>query len=145
MSHLNEALIANDGNRYSLNDFKGQPLILYFYPKNNTPGCTMEARDFTALAADFADKGYTVVGVSKDTPKSHQNFKEKHDLGIITLSDPDEVLIKAFDVLKEKTMYGKTFVGVERSTFILDENLEVVNALRGVKAKGHAEEVLRLL
>ena len=145
MNHLDETLIANDGNRYSLNDFKGQPLILYFYPKNNTPGCTMEARDFTALAGDFADKGYKIVGVSKDKPKSHQNFKEKHDLGILTLSDSDEVLIKAFDVLKEKTMYGKTFIGVERSTFILDENLEIIKSLRGVKAKGHAEEVLRLL
>ena len=129
---------------YSLNDFKGQKVILYFYPKDNTSGCTQEACDFrdninrlTSLA--------TVIGVSPDSIKSHLKFKEKQSLNFILLSDPEHKLAEAFNVWVEKSMYGRKYMGIERSTFVLDENLNVIKEWRKVKVKGHVDEVIEYL
>jgi peroxiredoxin Q/BCP len=145
MNYLDIRLEASDENIYSLNDFKGQKIVLYFYPKDNTTGCTIEAKDFTCLQKEFKELGYQIIGVSKDSVKSHKNFISKQDLNLLLLSDEKEELIKAFDVLKEKSMYGKTYMGVVRSTFILDEQGNIIKEFRNVKAKQHAENVLNEL
>ena len=129
---------------YSLNDFKGQKVILYFYPKDNTSGCTQEACDFRDninRLTSFA----TVIGVSPDSIKSHLKFKEKQSLNFILLSDPEHKLAEAFNVWIEKSMYGRKYMGIERSTFVLDENLNVIKEWRKVKVKGHVDEVIEYL
>ena len=129
---------------YSLNDFKGQKVILYFYPKDNTSGCTQEACDFRDninRLTSFA----TVIGVSPDSIKSHLKFKEKQSLNFILLSDPEHKLAEAFNVWVEKSMYGRKYMGIERSTFVLDENLNMIKEWRKVKVKGHVDEVLEYL
>ena len=129
---------------YSLNDFKGQKVILYFYPKDNTSGCTQEACDFRDninRLTSFA----TVIGVSPDSIKSHLKFKEKQSLNFILLSDPEHKLAEAFNVWVEKSMYGRKYMGIERSTFVLDKNLNVIKEWRKVKVKGHVDEVIEYL
>ena len=129
---------------YSLKDFKGQKVILYFYPKDNTSGCTQEACDFRDninRLTNFA----TVIGVSPDSIKSHLKFKEKQDLNFILLSDPEHKLAEAFNVWVEKSMYGRKYMGIERSTFVLDENLNIIKEWRKVKVKGHVDEVIEYL
>ena len=129
---------------YSLNDFKGQKVILYFYPKDNTSGCTQEACDFRDninRLTSFA----TVIGVSPDSIKSHLKFKEKQSLNFILLSDPEHRLAEAFNVWIEKSMYGRKYMGIERSTFVLDENLNIIKEWRKVKVKGHVDEVIEYL
>ena len=129
---------------YSLNDFKGQKVILYFYPKDNTSGCTQEACDFRDninRLTSFA----TVIGVSPDSIKSHLKFKEKQSLNFILLSDPEHKLAEAFNVWVEKSMYGRKYMGIERSTFVLDENLNIIKEWRKVKVKGHVDEVIDYL
>ena len=129
---------------YSLNDFKGQKVILYFYPKDNTSGCTQEACDFRDninRLTNFA----TVIGVSPDNIKSHLKFKEKQSLNFILLSDPEHKLAEAFNVWVEKSMYGRKYMGIERSTFVLDENLNIIKEWRKVKVKGHVDEVIDYL
>ena len=129
---------------YSLNDFKGQKVILYFYPKDNTSGCTQEACDFRDninRLTNFA----TVIGVSPDSIKSHLKFKEKQSLNFILLSDPEHKLAEAFNVWVEKSMYGRKYMGIERSTFVLDENLNIIKEWRKVKVKGHVDEVIEFL
>ena len=129
---------------YSLNDFKGQKIILYFYPKDNTSGCTQEACDFRDninRLTSFA----TVIGVSPDSIKSHLKFKEKQSLNFILLSDPEHKLAEAFNVWVEKSMYGRKYMGIERSTFVLDENLNVIKEWRKVKVKGHVDEVIEYI
>ena len=129
---------------YSLNDFKGQKVILYFYPKDNTSGCTQEACDFRDninRLTSFA----TVIGVSPDSIKSHLNFKEKQSLNFILLSDPEHKLAEVFNVWVEKSMYGRKYMGIERSTFVLDENLNIIKEWRKVKVKGHVDEVIEYL
>jgi len=129
---------------YLLNDFKGQKVILYFYPKDNTSGCTQEACDFRDninRLTSFA----TVIGVSPDNIKSHLKFKEKQSLNFILLSDPEHKLAEAFNVWVEKSMYGRKYMGIERSTFVLDENLNVIKKWRKVKVKGHVDEVIEYL
>ena len=129
---------------YSLNDFKGQKVILYFYPKDNTSGCTQEACDFRDninRLTSFA----TVIGVSPDSIKSHLKFKEKQSLNFILLSDPEHKLAEAFNVWVEKSMYGRKYMGIERSTFVLDENLNIIKEWRKVKVKGHIDEVIDYL
>ena len=129
---------------YSLNDFKGQKVILYFYPKDNTSGCTQEACDFRDninRLTSFA----TVIGVSPDSIKSHLKFKEKQSLNFILLSDPEHKLAEAFNVWVEKSMYGRKYMGIERSTFVLDENLNVIKEWCKVKVKGHVDEVIDYL
>ena len=126
---------------YSLNDFKGQKVILYFYPKDNTSGCTQEACDFRDninRLTSFA----TVIGVSPDSIKSHLKFKEKQSLNFILLSDPEHKLAEAFNVWVEKSMYGRKYMGIERSTFVLDENLNIIKEWRKVKVKGHVDKVI---
>ena len=129
---------------YSLNDFKGQKVILYFYPKDNTSGCTQEACDFRDninRLTNFA----TVIGVSPDSIKSHLKFKEKQGLNFILLSDPEHKLAETFNVWVEKSMYGRKYMGIERSTFVLDENLNIIKEWRKVKVKGHVDEVIEYL
>ena len=129
---------------YSLNDFKGQKVILYFYPKDNTSSCTQEACDFRDninRLTSFA----TVIGVSPDSIKSHLKFKEKQSLNFILLSDPEHKLAEAFNVWVEKSMYGRKYMGIERSTFVLDENLNIIKEWRKVKVKGHVDEVIDYL
>ena len=135
-----------DGNEkeYSLQDFKGQKVVLYFYPKDNTSGCTQEACDFRDNINRLT-KYATVIGVSPDSIKSHIKFKEKQILNFILLSDPEHTLSIAFDVWKEKSMYGRKYMGIERSTFILDENLNIIKEWRKVKVKGHVDEVIKFL
>ena len=129
---------------YSLNDFKGQKVVLYFYPKDNTSGCTQEACDFRDninRLTSFA----TVIGVSPDSIKSHLKFKEKQSLNFILLSDPEHKLAEAFNVWVEKSMYGRKYMGIERSTFVLDENLNIIKEWRKVKVKGHVDKVIEYI
>ena len=135
-----------EGNEkeFSLNDFKGQKVILYFYPKDNTSGCTQEACDFRNNINRLTSYA-TVIGVSSDSIKSHKSFKEKQSLNFILLSDPEHKLAEKFEVWKEKSMYGRKYMGIERSTFVLDENLNIIKEWRKVKVKGHVDEVIEYL
>lgn len=121
------------------------PLVVYFYPKDNTPGCTTEGLDFNARLAQFEKLGYTVVGISRDSVKSHQNFCTKQGFRFELLSDKDETVCKLFDVIKLKKLYGKESLGVERSTFVLNAEGEIMHEWRKVKVGGHAQEVLETL
>ncbi len=135
-------LAANGGKTISLADFSGKKVVLYFYPKDMTPGCTIEANDFSALSADFEDTGTVVIGVSKDSPERHDKFAEKHDLKIHLVSDTEGTLCDAYQVWKEKSMYGRSFMGITRSTFLIDEKGVIEAVWPKVKVKGHAAEVL---
>jgi thioredoxin-dependent peroxiredoxin len=135
--------VAASGNqRFASAAFKGHPYIVYFYPKDDTPGCTVEGSQFRDLHAEFKKLGYMVFGVSRDSVASHDKFKAKMNFPFDLLSDKDEVMCKLFDVIKEKNMYGKKVFGIERSTFIMGRNGEIVREWRGVKVDGHAAEVL---
>ena len=125
----------------NLADVSAEWLILYFYPKDSTPGCTTQAVGFSCLKDQFDALGATIVGVSRDSVKAHQNFTEKQALTIDLISDKDEILCQHFDVIKEKNMYGKKVMGIERSTFIF-HNGKLVKEYRKVKAAGHAEQIL---
>jgi peroxiredoxin Q/BCP len=135
-------LPATGGTDLSIQAFRGRPLVLYFYPRDNTPGCTKEGQAFRDLHAEFEKLGAAVVGVSRDSLKTHENFKAKHEFPFELIADTDEELCRRFDVIKEKNMYGRKVLGVERSTFLLDADGKVVRAWRKVKVPGHAEEVL---
>ncbi len=138
---------------FSLPDAQGQefnaadhlPLVLYFYPKDSTPGCTTEAEEFNALLPQFLQLGYTVVGISRDSAKSHQKFINKLNLQFNLLCDVNETVCRQFDVIKEKNMYGKKVLGIERSTFILNHNGHIIHEWRKVRAAGHAQQVLNTL
>lgn len=125
----------------NLTQIQSDWLVIYFYPKDSTPGCTVQAVDFTCLNAQFAELNTQVIGVSRDSVKAHQNFTAKQNLTIELISDKEEVLCKHFDVIKEKNMYGKMVFGIERSTFIFHQG-KLVKEYRKVKAAGHAEQVL---
>ena len=132
-----------DGEGHArLSDLRGKPAVIYFYPKDDTSGCTAEAIAFNALRAKFAAAGTTVIGVSPDSAASHDKFKRKHDLTIALAADPGRSAIEAYGVWKEKSMYGRKYFGVERSTFLIDRNGRVAKVWRKVKVPGHAEEVL---
>ena len=118
------------------------PLVVYFYPKDSTPGCTTEGLDFNRLLPEFQALGYTVVGISRDSVKSHQNFCGKQGFRFLLLSDADETVCRQFDVMKPKKLYGKEYVGIERSTFVLNAAGEIVREWRKVKVAGHAQAVL---
>jgi len=135
-----------EGNEkeFSLNDFKGQRVILYFYPKDNTSGCTQEACDFRDNINRLTNYA-TVIGVSPDSIKSHKSFKEKQSLNFILLSDPEHKLAEKFEVWKEKSMYGRKYMGIERSTFIIDKNGKIEKEWRKIKVKGHVDEVIEYL
>jgi peroxiredoxin Q/BCP len=145
MKYLDIKLEASDDSTYSLKDFLGSKAILYFYPKDNTSGCTVEAKDFTSLQSQYLEKGYKIIGVSRDSVKSHKNFITKQELNLLLLSDVNEEMVKAFDVLKEKSMYGRTYMGIVRSTFVLDEEGKIVKEIRKVKVKEHAQLLLNEL
>ena len=127
-----------------MNDFRGQRVILYFYPKDNTSGCTQEACDFRDKMNRLTQYA-TVIGVSPDSVKSHLKFKEKQNLNFILLSDVEHALADAFGVWVEKSLYGRKYMGIERSTFVLDEHLNIVKEWRKVKVKGHVDEVIEFL
>jgi len=135
-------LPASGGQTLALRSFKGKALVIYFYPKDSTPGCTQEGQDFRDLYADFVKAGAEVLGASRDSVKSHDNFITKHGFPFALLSDADETLCQAFDVIKEKSLYGRKYMGVERSTFLFDAKGKLVREWRGVKVKNHAAEVL---
>ena len=125
-----------------LKDLRGKNVVLYFYPKDSTPGCTQEGRDFTELHAKFRRQKTVILGVSRDSLASHEKFKSKQELTFDLLSDPDEKLCRQFDVIHEKTLYGRKFMGVVRSTFLIDADGKLRAEWRKVKVKGHAQEVL---
>jgi peroxiredoxin Q/BCP len=135
-------LLLGDGRTVRLSDHRGRWLVLYFYPKDNTPGCTLEGIDFNALLPAFRQAGADILGVSRDSVKSHAGFCAKHGFGFDLVSDPNEELCRAFDVIREKSLYGRRFIGVERSTFLLDPQGRTVAEWRKVKVPGHAESVL---
>ena len=126
----------------SLSDYAGKTLVLYFYPKDDTPGCTTEANDFSALAGQFEEAGAAILGVSRDTVEKHRKFAEKHQLSIRLGADVDGVVCEAFGVWVEKKNYGKTYMGIERSTFLIDPAGKIAQAWRKVRVKDHAQKVL---
>ena len=136
------SLPATGNQTIKLSDLKGKNVVIYFYPKDSTPGCTLEGQDFRDNKRKFSARNTLVFGVSKDSIASHEKFKEKQSFNFDLISDEDETLCKLFDVIKEKNMYGKKFMGVERSTFLIDEKGVLKNEWRKVKVKGHVEEVL---
>ena len=138
-------LALSGGTTTRLADHAGRWLVLYFYPKDSTPGCTTEGLDFNALLPQFSKLGADVVGVSRDSLKSHQNFCAKQGFAFELVSDPDETLCNAFGVIKEKQLYGRRYIGVDRSTFLIDPAGRVAKAWRGVKVPGHAQAVLDAL
>jgi peroxiredoxin Q/BCP len=133
---------AATGGTFKLSAHKGHPVVIYFYPKDNTPGCTTEGAQFRDLHRKFAKAGAVVAGVSRDSLKSHENFKAKMGFPFELISDADEKLSKQFGVIKMKNMYGRQVRGIERSTFVIDGAGKVVREWRGVKVPGHAQEVL---
>ena len=135
-------LPTDGGGRISPESLKGRPYVLYFYPKDDTPGCTKEAITFSGVYDEFRRAGVELVGVSKDSIASHDNFKAKHDLTFPLASDETTKVAEAFGSWIEKNMYGKIFMGIDRSTFLVDKNGKLVKAWRGVKVPGHVEEVL---
>ena len=136
------ALPDQDGHTVRLRDFAGRPLVLYFYPKDDTSGCTAEALDFSALAEDFAAAGAAVLGVSPDSVKSHVKFRDKHALAIPLASDEEKTVLEAFGVWVEKSMYGRKYMGVERTTVLVDKDGTIARVWPKVKVKDHAAAVL---
>ena len=135
-------LPTDSGDTLALAGLKGKPVVVYFYPKDDTSGCTAEAKDFSKLAPEFRKAGVEVVGVSPDSVQSHQKFRKKYDLTIKLAADADKAVATAYGVWVEKSMYGRKYMGVERSTFLIDAKGRIARSWRGVKVPGHAEEVL---
>jgi peroxiredoxin Q/BCP len=138
-------LTSDEGDTVKLSALRGKPVVLYFYPRDDTPGCTTEACEFRDAYDRFRDQGVEILGVSPDTEASHQKFKTKYELPFTLLADPDHEAAEAYGVWKEKRNYGKTYMGVERSTFIIDADGKVARAMRGIKPAGHAAQVLETL
>ncbi|MBL7542685.1 MAG: peroxiredoxin [Bdellovibrionaceae bacterium] len=130
------------GAVFTQDDLRGRKTVLYFYPKDDTPGCTLEGQQFSALKSAFDKHNTAIFGVSKDSSKSHDKFMCKYGFKFDLLADENEKLCKIFDVIKEKNMYGRKYMGIERSTFVLDENLQVIKEMRKVSPDGHAQDVL---
>ncbi len=139
------ALPADDGKTYSLKDLRGQKVVLYFYPKDDTPGCTKEACSFRDNLARVKSRGAVVLGVSKDDLDSHARFRKKYSLSFPLLSDTEGNVLDAYGAWKEKSLYGKTFMGIERTTYVIDEDGRVKRAFSRVKVDGHVDEVLAAL
>jgi peroxiredoxin Q/BCP len=135
-------LTGMDGAPVSPADFSGQKLVLYFYPKDDTSGCTREAQDFTALAPEFEKAGTWILGVSKDSPQSHAKFTGKYGLQVKLATDPDGSVCEAFGTWAEKSLYGRKYMGISRDTFLIDRDGTVARVWRKVKVPGHAEDVL---
>lgn len=138
-------LMGSDGQEHSLSDYKGKNIVLYFYPKDNTAGCTTEACDFRDNMSSFNDLNAIILGISRDSLNSHDKFITKLSLPFVLLSDPEETVCKLYDVIREKNMYGKKYMGVERSTFIINKDGILINEFRKVRVKGHVEKVLESL
>jgi peroxiredoxin Q/BCP len=138
-------LASDTGERVRLSDLRRRPVVLYFYPKDDTPGCTTEACSFRDAYGAFEERGAVVLGVSPDTEFSHAGFKAKHELPFTLLADPEHEVAERYGVWVEKTMYGKTSMGIKRSTFVIDEDGKVAKAMLGVKPDGHADLVLSAL
>lgn len=138
-------LFDQDGNEVSLHDFKGQKVVIYFYPKDNTPGCSKQACAFKEVYHVFKEKNIKVIGISKDSQKSHQNFIKKYELPFLLLSDPNLFSIQAYDVWKEKKLYGKTYMGVVRSTYVIDENGTIIKVFEKATPATNAQDVLDYL
>ena len=134
-----------NGQMHTLEEYRGKKVILYFYPKDNTPGCTKQACGFGELYPQFTEKGAVVVGISKDSVASHKRFEEKYSLPFTLLSDPELQAIQAYDVWKEKTLYGKKSMGVVRTTYLIDEDGIIVRAMDKVKAAQHPAQMLEIL
>ena len=135
-------LPAEPGGMVHLSKLKGSPVVLYFYPKDDTSGCTAEARDFTALAPRFAERGAHVIGISPDSLASHAKFRTKHELNVMLVADEEIAVVQAYGVWVEKSMYGRKYMGVERATFLIDAKGRITNVWRKVKVPGHADAVL---
>ncbi len=135
-------LPSDSGNNIKLSKLKGRPVVVYFYPKDDTSGCTQQAKDFSGLEAEFAKAGIEVVGISPDSAVSHAKFRKKHTLSVKLAADEDKATATAYGVWVEKSMYGRTYMGVERSTFLVDAKGKVAKSWRKVKVPGHADEVL---
>ncbi|MGB7405261.1 MAG: thioredoxin-dependent thiol peroxidase [Pacificimonas sp.] len=135
-------LAGEDGKEISLQDYAGKKLVLYFYPKDDTPGCTTQAIDFTDRVDEFAKADTAILGVSKDSVAKHAKFRDKHSLGIDLGSDPDGDVIEAYGSWVEKAMYGRKYMGIDRSTFLIDADGKLANVWRKVRVKGHVETVL---
>lgn len=132
-------LKSDKGSDVSLSDFRGKNIVLYFYPRDGTPGCTREAIEFRDLEKDFEEENFVIIGISNDSVESHQKFKKKHDIPFILLSDPEIKVLNLYGVWKEKSMYGKKFMGTERTTFIIDEKGVINKIYRKVRPKDHAQ------
>ena len=131
-----------DGKSVELAALRGRPVVVYFYPKDDTSGCTAEAKDFTCIAAEFEKAGTEVLGISPDSPASHRKFQEKHGLGVRLLSDEARTAAEAYGVWVEKSMYGRKYMGVERATFLIDKAGKIARSWRNVRVPGHAQDVL---
>lgn len=136
------SLLDADGETVQLSALRGHPVVVYFYPKDDTPGCTTEAKDFTCIAGEFKRAKATLIGISPDSPASHRKFREKYDLGVRLLSDEDHGVAEAYGVWVEKSMYGRQYMGIERATFLIDKAGKIARSWRKVKVPGHAEDVL---
>ena len=134
-----------NGDMHSLSDYRGKKVILYFYPKDNTSGCTKQACGFAERYPQITEKGAIVLGISKDSVQSHKNFEEKYKLPFTLLSDPDHQVIELYDVWKEKKLYGKTYMGIVRSTYLIDEKGDIVKALDKVKPADNPQQMLNQL
>jgi peroxiredoxin Q/BCP len=135
-------LPSDEGHTLRLSKLKGHPVVVYFYPKDDTSGCTREAQDFTALAADFAKAGVKVIGISPDSAASHAKFRKKYELTVSLAADEDKSVAQAYGVWVEKSMYGRKYMGVDRSTFLVDKKGQIARSWRKVKVPGHAQDVL---
>lgn len=135
----------SQGNVVKLSDFKGKKVVLFFYPKANSSGCTNEVLAFKELYEEFRKLGVAVLGISKDSVKAQNSFKQKYELPFELLSDEEAKVCEAYQVLKEKSMYGRKYIGIERSTFVIDEDSKIMKEYRNVKVKGHANDVLEFL
>ena len=133
---------ATNNKTVSSSNIKGKNTVLFFYPKDNTPGCTLEGQDFRDSYPEFKNLNTEIYGISRESIKSHENFKKKQSFPFELISDPDELMCKAFDVMKLKSMYGREYMGIERSTFLVNAEGVIVSEWRKVKVKGHVEEVL---
>lgn len=136
------SLATDDGGQVSLKDFAGKPFVVYFYPKDDTAGCTREALDFTLAAAKFKKHGVSIVGVSKDSVAAHARFKAKHKLNLTLACDPDGTVIDSYGSWIEKSMYGRKYMGIDRSTFLINSKGKITKIWRKVRVPGHVEEVL---
>ena len=138
----NLTFVIDSNSTISCSDLAGKKLVVYFYPKDDTPGCTKEALEFSSLKNEFNEKNVNIIGVSKDSVEKHKKFISKYKLNLNLASDEDLKICETFKVWVEKSMYGKKYMGIERSTFLFDENLQLIKSWRKVKVNGHAEEVL---